>query len=288
MAGIDKFLQAGGAAVGRLWRVQAGAVVSPVAISGKLRDRHDLNCGDTEIAKIRKPRNDALKCALGREGAGVEFVDDEVFQRNAGPALIGPAERVGIEDARRTVYAAGLPARNRIGALAFAIENIEIFGAGAGIWNRGHKFRFRSAGHGNGFRVFSQNANCQIRKVWRPDPKLDSAVSAQVCAESKLPCAFGSGYPASAWPSFFPSVRSGVRWGGAKRPGTRARRDLPSAPTAETVCPVNTSRYSACGKLLAEDDLGITPGFLADRKADLGVELTEETSGQHQDGGSPE
>src|SRR6202162_6383374 len=85
MAGVDKSLQAGGAAVGRWWRVEAGAVVSPVAISGKLGDRHNLDCGDTEIAKIWKSRNDAFECALGRESAGVEFVDDEVFQRNAGP-----------------------------------------------------------------------------------------------------------------------------------------------------------------------------------------------------------
>ena len=77
-----------------------------------------------------------------REGAGVEFVDDEVFQRNAGPALIGPVKRVGIDDARRTVNAVRLPARNRIGTLvrSVAIENIEIFGAFADVRNRGHKF----------------------------------------------------------------------------------------------------------------------------------------------------
>ena len=92
MAGVDKFLQAVGTAVGRLRRVKAGAVVSPVSISGKFCDRHDFNRGNAEIAKIREAGNDAFKRALGRERAGVEFVDDEIFERYAAPALIRPDE----------------------------------------------------------------------------------------------------------------------------------------------------------------------------------------------------
>ena len=61
-----------------------------------------------------------------------------------------------------------------------------------------------------------------------------------------------------------------------------------AAPNCSDSLPGEHVSICARGKLLAEDDFGITPGFLADRKADLGVELTEETSRQHQHRGSPE
>src|SRR6266851_2172152 len=88
VASVHKFLQASGTSVGRLRRVEAGSVVSPVSISGKLSDGHDFNRGDAEIAKIREARNSAFERAPGRECYGVEFVDDEIFERNAGPVLV--------------------------------------------------------------------------------------------------------------------------------------------------------------------------------------------------------
>ena len=82
VAGIDQLLQAGGTAIGRLRRVEAGAVVSPISISRDLRDRHDFNRGDAEIAKIGESRNDAFECPFRGKRAGVEFVDDEIFERD--------------------------------------------------------------------------------------------------------------------------------------------------------------------------------------------------------------
>src|SRR5882672_11238717 len=88
MAGIHQFLQAGGTAVGILRRVEAGAVVSPIAIPGKFGDRHDFDGGNAEVAKIGEMRNCAFKRALRGERTGMEFIDDEVFERDSGPALV--------------------------------------------------------------------------------------------------------------------------------------------------------------------------------------------------------
>ena len=76
--------------------------------------------------------------------------------------------------------------------------------------------------------------------------------------------------------------------GRCEKAGTRQNESAAAPNCSVQFFPVNTSRYAPGGKLLAEDDFGITPGFLADGKADLGVELTEETSHQHQQRGFAE
>ena len=155
VAGIDKLLQTGGTTVGRLGRVEAGAVVSPISISRDLRDRHDFNRGDAEIAKVGESRNDAFKGPFSGKRAGVEFVDDEILQRDSRPTLVGPAERRGINDAGRTVHAARLPARNRVRTFALAIEHVEIVRAGADLGNGRRKLRVGRLHHRNRTRVFS-------------------------------------------------------------------------------------------------------------------------------------
>src|SRR6185437_4052763 len=59
MAGVHKLLQAGWTTVRRLRRIETGAVVSPVPVSGKLGDRHDFNRGNAKIAKVGEVRYDA-------------------------------------------------------------------------------------------------------------------------------------------------------------------------------------------------------------------------------------
>src|ERR1700730_1647352 len=79
MAGVHKLLQPGRTAVGRLWSVKAGTVVSPISIPGHLCDRHDFNGGDAKITKIWKAGNHTCKTPLGRECPGVKFVNYEVL-----------------------------------------------------------------------------------------------------------------------------------------------------------------------------------------------------------------
>ncbi len=79
VAGVDKLFQSFRTAVCRLRRVQAGTVVSPITTSRKFRNRHDFDGGDADVAEIGQPGNYAFECAFGCEGAGVKFVDDQVF-----------------------------------------------------------------------------------------------------------------------------------------------------------------------------------------------------------------
>ena len=64
VAGIDKLLQSGGTTVGRLRRVEAGAVISPIPRSRDFRHRHDFKRGDAEIAQVRQARNARFQRSL--------------------------------------------------------------------------------------------------------------------------------------------------------------------------------------------------------------------------------
>ena len=79
MTGVHKLLQPGRTAVGRLWSVKAGTVVSPISIPGHLCYRHDFNRGDAEVTKIRKAGNHTFKTPLRCECSGVKFVNYEVL-----------------------------------------------------------------------------------------------------------------------------------------------------------------------------------------------------------------
>ncbi|MNI77484.1 hypothetical protein D3C73_1337810 [compost metagenome] len=47
MGGVDQVLELLGRTIGGLGRIQQHPVVAPIALAGKLRDRHQLDRGDT-------------------------------------------------------------------------------------------------------------------------------------------------------------------------------------------------------------------------------------------------
>jgi len=60
----------------------------------------------------------------------VEFVDDEIFERQPAPTRVRPNERSGRDDARGAVYARGLRARNGVGPLV-PVHDVEVVLTGA-------------------------------------------------------------------------------------------------------------------------------------------------------------
>ncbi len=129
MAGVDETFEPVGAAVARLRRVQVDAVVSPVARTGELRDRHELDGGDAERDQVRQAIDRRVERPAGREGADVQLVGDEVGDGAPAPAAVGPGERPRVDDAAPTVGAARLMARGRVGALAAPGDDEDIVGA---------------------------------------------------------------------------------------------------------------------------------------------------------------
>lgn len=111
MAGVHQFLEAVGTAVRRLRCKGENAVVTPIAGTGKLGDRHQLDCRDAEIvAQIIQKRNDALEGTLRRKGPHMQLVDDEVAQWEVGPILIGPEKPVRVNESGGAMDAIGLSA----------------------------------------------------------------------------------------------------------------------------------------------------------------------------------
>ena len=111
-------------AVRVLRRVNVGAVVSPIAIAGKLPDRHQLDRRNAEVLQRVEFRNDRVERSLARERADVQLVDHELFECNPAPIRVMPFE-IRIDDFGRTVHTERLKPRRGIGPLD-TVEHVEI------------------------------------------------------------------------------------------------------------------------------------------------------------------
>ncbi|MNN57495.1 hypothetical protein D3C81_1724860 [compost metagenome] len=65
---VDQLLERFGRAIGRLRGVGQHAVITPVALAGKLRQRHQLDCRD---AQVHQARQLLLDCGEPAEQADV-------------------------------------------------------------------------------------------------------------------------------------------------------------------------------------------------------------------------
>ena len=122
MAGVDQPLQALRPAVAVLRRVREHPVVSPVPRPRELGDRHDLDGRDAQLAEVAQPGDDAVERPLGREGADVQLVEDQVLAADPLPAAVGPGEPIRPDDRRRPMDPLGLPERAGIRPLGPAVE----------------------------------------------------------------------------------------------------------------------------------------------------------------------
>jgi hypothetical protein len=57
--------------------------VAPVAITRKLRNRHQLDCGNAQSPQLREPGDHRVKSALRSNSADMQLVYDHLLQRDA-------------------------------------------------------------------------------------------------------------------------------------------------------------------------------------------------------------
>jgi hypothetical protein len=69
--------------------------VSPTYISGKLRDRHALKHGDAEVSDTGEFADSGQNCALWREGANMQFINNLSFDRYVRPFTLTVAPLLG-------------------------------------------------------------------------------------------------------------------------------------------------------------------------------------------------
>src|SRR5579862_3069756 len=92
VAGVYETLERFAAAVRILHGEGIDAVIAPVSLARKLRDRHRFNRRDAKILERFKARDDGVEGALGSEGADVKLIDNILRERQATPGLILPIE----------------------------------------------------------------------------------------------------------------------------------------------------------------------------------------------------
>jgi len=186
VGGVDQPAQAAGTAVGRLRRVEMGAVVPPVARAGELGDRHDLDRGDAEVHQVRQVRDHGLEGPGRGESPDVELVEDQVGQGVAAETLVGPREPAGVDDDRRPVDPLRLKPGDRIGPVPLAVQAVLI---AAGRGDAGH----RSLEHAvvprrEGLRLASLEDHLDAAAPRRPHPErrptlLEDGAEMKACAE---------------------------------------------------------------------------------------------------------
>jgi hypothetical protein len=112
---IDKAAELVRAAVEAGRREQIDPVIAPAEASWEIGDRHQLDTGNAERGKLGQLVRGRLPAALWRETTDMHLVDDQLLERPATPALVGPAERPGIDDLGGSVRPLRLEARSRVG-----------------------------------------------------------------------------------------------------------------------------------------------------------------------------
>jgi hypothetical protein len=115
MRGLDEFLQVAGKAVGRVGRERQHAVVAPVAPSGAIRDRHELDRGHAELGEVVEPLAGGVQSARVRERAQVQLVEHRLVPGPPVPLDVVPRVRARIDHDAGSVHVPGIEARCRIG-----------------------------------------------------------------------------------------------------------------------------------------------------------------------------
>lgn len=128
VAGVHQTPEPVRSAVRALCRVGADAVIPPVARAGKLRDRHELDRRDAQVAQLVQLRDRGVERALGRERADVQLIDHITMQRKTDP-LFGLPLEFARHDLRRPVHALRLGARGGIRERVAAFEREPVAGA---------------------------------------------------------------------------------------------------------------------------------------------------------------
>ena len=120
-----------GCAVRRVGRERQHAVVAPAARAHEIRDRHDLDRGDSQVGQVIELVDGREERARAREGAEVQLVHDGLAPRTAAPAVVAPLEGARIDERARCLRVARIAARGRIGNRIAAVDAECVWRAGA-------------------------------------------------------------------------------------------------------------------------------------------------------------
>ena len=126
--GVDQRLQLVGRAVGCVRRERQHAVVAPVAPTGKIIDRHQLDGGDAEGGQTRQVARNAAEPA---EHPAMQLVEHRLRPWSAAPMAVSPLVGGGIDHDTAIMHVAGLRPGRRIWHAPPTREHIAVARTGA-------------------------------------------------------------------------------------------------------------------------------------------------------------
>ena len=125
MTGIHQSFQAFCASIGVLWGKREGAVIAPVALSGELCHRHQLQCGYPELTQIIETGNYPVKCAVRGKGSHMQLIHEVFFKGNAFPIAVVPG-KARIDHLGRAMHTVRLAAGSRVGTPQCAVQPVPV------------------------------------------------------------------------------------------------------------------------------------------------------------------
>src|SRR5579871_3789147 len=111
MARLDQRFEVLGSAVARTGSIKVSAVIAPIARTGKLGDRHQLDRGDAELKQVVEMARDPGKIAAFAKRADMQFIKHNLFPAAAPPLPVAPVIAPRINDFAGPMDTLGLPAR---------------------------------------------------------------------------------------------------------------------------------------------------------------------------------
>ena len=123
---IDEGLQLVRRSVDRIGCELQHTVVAPVALAGKVGERHQLDGGDAQIGQRRQAPSSGRKVALGSEGANVQFIDHRFFPRAPVPIGILPCVGTWIDDFAVSMHVVRIATRCRVGHSQPTVQTVPI------------------------------------------------------------------------------------------------------------------------------------------------------------------
>ena len=184
-------------AVARIRRERQHAVVTPVALAWKIRDRHELDRGHAQAHEVVQPLDRRVERAFRRERADVQLVNHRLFPRAPAPRSVGPFEGQRVDERARGVDVLRIRARRRVRHADAVVDPVAVARAGREIGYRGAEpaALFRGSG-------------CR----WRP----------RSCVISSATCAAPGAHSRKRATPSSSSAPNGIAW----------RRFMPDAPPA--------------------------------------------------------
>ncbi len=115
---------------------QIHAVITPIALAGKIGKRHQLDRGHTELREFFQMIDHGGKRTGRSKCANMQLINHQLLQADSPPVGIRPGEAICIHDFRRAVDSLGLETGSRVGKGSvgprpLAIDEIAIAVAGA-------------------------------------------------------------------------------------------------------------------------------------------------------------